>query len=96
MNRVVLQIPMEKTLKSEAEIAAINQGFSSLQEAVRVFIKRLADRKMTVAFEDTIALSPKAIARYNRIDEDLKKGKNIYKAKNIKDLMKQLSENPLP
>lgn len=96
MNRVVLQIPMEKTLRSEAEIAAISQGFSSLQEAIRVFVKRLADRKMTIVFEDTVILSKKAARRYDKIDEDYKNNRNIFEAKNTKDLMKQLSENPLP
>lgn len=96
MNRVVLQIPMEKDLKNEAEIVAIAQGFSSLQEAIRVFLKRFASKKMTITFEDTIVLSKKAQRRYARIDEDLKNNKNIFEAKNTKDLMKQLSENPLP
>lgn len=95
MSRTVLQIPMSKELREEAEKEALQQGFSSLQEAIRIFLKKLASKTIGVTIEDTIRLSPRAIKRYSKIDEDLKKGRNIYKAKDIDDLMRQLHENPL-
>ena len=95
MNRVVLQIPIDKSLRSEAEVAAISQGFSSLQEAVRVFVKRLADKKISVSFEETIQLSPKAIKRYDKMTDDIISGKaKLVEVNSTAELMKHLnSEN---
>lgn len=42
MNRTILQVPLDRTLRKEAEKQALSQGFSSLQEAVRIFLKKLA------------------------------------------------------
>lgn len=91
-----MQIPLNAELRKAAEVEAKAQGFSSLQEAVRVFLKKLSDRTIGLRFEaPTIQLSQKAIKRYNRIDEDIKMGKNVYEARDVKDLMKQLRENPI-
>ena len=94
MNKTVLQVPIDANLRRVAEKTALDEGFSSLQEAIRVFLKKFADRRITVSFEDII-LSEKASSLYSKIDEDLKKGKNIYKAKNVNDLLKKLRENSL-
>lgn len=96
MSRVVLQIPLNAELRKAAEVEAKAQGFSSLQEAVRVFLKKLANKAIGLRFEEpTIQLSQKAIKRYNRIDEDIRKGKNVYEARDVKDLMRQLRENSI-
>lgn len=96
MNRTVLQVPVSADLRKAAEKEALDQGFSSLQEAVRVFMKKLADRAIGLRFEGpTIQLSEKAIRRYSRIDEDVRKGKNVYQARNVKDLMRKLRESPI-
>lgn len=95
MHRAVIQIPVSADLRRKAEIQALKQGFSSLQEALRVFMTKLAAKKINVSFEETIPLSPKAERRYAKIDEDFEKGKNIYKARNVDDLMRQLRENSL-
>lgn len=88
---------MDAALRKEAEREALEQGFSSLQEAVRVFLKKLAHKAIGLRFEEpTIQLSQKAIKRYNLIDEDIKAGRNVYEARDVKDLMRQLHENPLP
>jgi len=43
-------------VKSKAEEAAVEMGFSSLQDAVRLFVRQLADRKINLeldlAYED--------------------------------------------
>ena len=91
-----LQVPMSADLRKAAEAQAREQGFSSLQAAVRVFLKKLADRAIGLKFEEpTIQLSQKAIRRYNKIDEDVAEGKNVYAARDVKDLMRQLRETPL-
>ena len=47
----VLQVPMSKKLREKATLVALSQGYSSLQELVRVFLTLLADGKVRAAFE---------------------------------------------
>jgi antitoxin component of RelBE/YafQ-DinJ toxin-antitoxin module len=90
MNKTILQVPLSKELKITAENVAISQGFSSLQEAVRLFLNKLAQGNLQITFEETTQLSTKAINRYNTMLKDIEKGTDIYEAKNIDELMKQL------
>ena len=94
MSRTILQVPVNGTLRKEAEKQALAQGFSSLQEAVRIFLKKLAQRAIDITFEEekSIQLSSRAIKRYNRILKDIEEGKNIYEAKSVDDLMRQLHD----
>lgn len=92
--RTVLQVPLDINLRRGAEKQALAQGFSSLQEAVRVLLKQLAQGAMRIAFkeEETVRLSPKAARRYDKMIDDIKNGKEkVYKAKNVEDLMLQLN-----
>lgn len=93
--KTVLQVPLNIDLRKEAEKQALAQGFSSLQEAVRIFLKKLARGTIGITFEDeeSVQLSARAIKRYNNISEDFRKGKNVYSAKNVDDLMLQLHEH---
>lgn len=93
--KTVLQVPLSIDLRKEAEKQALEQGFSSLQEAVRVFLKKLSRGVIDVAFndEESVQLSARAIKRYNKISEDFRKGKNVFVAKNVDDLMLQLHED---
>lgn len=93
MTKTILQIPMNIDLRNKAEKEAHEQGFSSLQELVRVFLQRLSLKQLQVTFEEPIYLSEKASKRYEKIDEDFKKGKNIDEAKDVDDLMRQLRED---
>ncbi len=76
MNRIILQIPMEISLRKNAEDAAIKAGFSSVQEVVRVFLNKFASQKVSVTFSDYI-LTSKAENRYRKMINDIKKGRNI-------------------
>lgn len=98
MNRTVLQIPLSKELKLSAEEAALDYGFSSLQEILRVFMKKLVLRTVNLSFkeEKVVHLSKKNEKRYLKMDEDFKKGRNIYTATSVDDLMKQLHEHKIP
>ncbi len=95
MQKTTLQIPMDLRLKIEAEKAALDQGFSSLQEVLRIFMKRFASKKIDISFEEEniIHLSPQAEKRYLKATKDFEEGKNVYSASSIKDLMKQLNGN---
>ncbi len=94
MSMTNLQVPISTDLKKSALEAAREHGFSSLQEAVRVILTKFAKREISLNIgEPTIHLSPKAVKRYNKILDDINKGRNIYSAENTDDLMRQLNEN---
>lgn len=95
MHKVTLQVPMNQQLKIDAEKAAIEQGFSSLQELVRVILSKVAQKKIEVNFEEenVIHLSPKAEKRYLKATKDFEEGRNVYSASSVKELMKQLNGN---
>ena len=92
MSRTVLQIPVSKTLRTQAENAALDYGFSSLQEIVRVFMAKLAKKSIEISFQENIHVSPRAQRRHEKMDEDFACGKNVYFAKTVKALKAQLSE----
>lgn len=90
MQKTILQIPLTRQLKDEAEKAAYEQGFSSLQEILRVFMKKLAGNKISLSINETVYLSEKNEKRYLEITKDFEKDKNVSKASNTDDLIKQL------
>ncbi len=94
MNRTVLQIPLSKELKISAEQAALEYGFSSLQEILRVIMKKLSQKTLDITFreERVVRLSKKNEKRYLQAMEDFKKDRNIYHAKDIDDFLKQLDQ----
>ena len=93
MQRTVLQIPINQQLKNEAEQAAHAQGFSSLQEVIRVFLSKFAANKVEVTIQEPIMLSKKSEKRYLKETLDFEKSKNIRSAKNVDGLMSQLNAN---
>lgn len=92
MQRTILQVPLPKELKISAEKAAEEAGFSSLQEVLRVFMKKFASKKIDLAFEEEVTyLSPEAEKRYTKIMRNIKSGKEkVYTAKDAYDLLEQL------
>ena len=91
MAKTIIQVPVDKPLRDRATAAARAQGFSSLQEAVRLFLAKLAEKRIELTFQETVRLSPKAIKRYNKITRDIEAGRNVFIAKDVDDLMKQLN-----
>lgn len=94
MQRVVLQIPLSKELKISAEQAALEYGFSSLQEILRVIMKKLSQKTLDITFreERVVRLSKKNEKRYLKAMEDFKKDRNVYHAKDVDDFLKQLDQ----
>ena len=91
MQRTVLQVPIDLDLKNEAEQVAQLQGFSSLQEVVRVFLNRFAQKRIGLTFEQSVQLSVNAIKRYNKMTDDIKKGKvKTRKFTDVNSLMTHL------
>lgn len=91
----ILQIPINKNLRDQAASKAAKMGFSSLQEAVRIFLNKIAAGEVNVRFEETVTLSDKNDRRYAKIIDDIKKGKEKMKTfYDVSSLMKYLnSEN---
>ena len=52
MNKTILQVPISKELKDKAEEASAKQGFSSLQESVRIFLAQLSQGNLKISFEN--------------------------------------------
>lgn len=86
---------MSKQLKDDAEKAAFEQGFSSLQEILRIFMKKLANKNIDFSFkeeEEVVQLSKKNAKRYSKILKDIESGKEkVYTAKNVDDFIEQLT-----
>lgn len=93
MNKTILQVPISIDLRKSAEKEALEQGFSSLQEAVRVFLKKLSQKSLSVKYEEkAVRLSAKAIKRYDKMEQDRKNGINWHHAENFEDFFEQLSK----
>ncbi len=92
MSKTIIQIPVEKKLRDQAESEAISQGFSSLQDVMRLFLRQFIDKKVAVGFvEPAVKLSKRAIARYDKMTKDFEEGKNVQTAHSVDELMKQLN-----
>lgn len=78
-----LTIPITQDLKINAENATHEQGFSSLQEIVRVFLTKLAANKVEVTLESIILSDEK---RYLSMTENFDEDKNVYTAQSIGQL----------
>ena len=89
--KTIIQVPVEKKLRDEAEVVANDQGFSSLQDVVRLFLRRFAKREISVVFADEEQLSPRAARRYDKMIRDVESGKvKPQYFSNVKDFMKSL------
>ncbi|MEK7165196.1 MAG: hypothetical protein AAB874_00105 [Patescibacteria group bacterium] len=96
MDTTILQVPLKKTLRDRAFKAATEAGFSSLQEAVRVFLANLSDKVVKISFEHPpVKLSAKAAKRYDRMSKEMDAGKGIAKtfkaSDSIDDIMDWLN-----
>lgn len=92
MDTINLQIPVSKSLKISAQQAAFSLGFSSLQELVRVLLKKISQQTLSISFTEEGVLSPKAEKRYLKMIKDIKTGKNWHKADSVGDFFNQLEK----
>ena len=76
MNTTNLQIPITEELKISAQQVADDMGFSSLQELVRIILKKISTKSIQINFVDEERLSLKAEKRYLKMSEYIKKGIN--------------------
>jgi hypothetical protein len=92
-DRTVLQIPMDMALRKSAEKVALEQGFSSVQEAVRLFLHQLKDNVILFQYSapKTVVLSAKAAKRYDKIIADMNNGNQSGPFETVEELMAQLN-----
>lgn len=95
MYKTILQVPMDKQLKNSAEKVASEQGFSSLQEIVRVFLAQLASNKVSITLQETISLSTVNEDLYSSIIQDFETGKDVYQADNVDLLVSKLNADKI-
>jgi hypothetical protein len=74
---LIFQVPMSRKLRDAARAAAKEQGFSSLQEYVRVMVSKLSTREIGITFDKIIKVSPKTEKRYIEMKRDFDNGKGI-------------------
>ena len=90
--KTIIQVPVEKKLREEFELVALDQGFSSLQEVIRLFMRKFAKGEMSVVFADEEQLSPRAIRRYEKMIRDVESGKvKTKKFTSVEALMDDLN-----
>ncbi len=96
MNKVTLQIPVNKSLKISAEQAALESGFSSLQEALRVFMTQLAKKTITFGFSEGTpdeVLTPRQEAiltkKYEKARKEIERGEGVT-VNSVDEMMKYL------
>jgi len=92
-NKTILQVPIDISLRDQAVAAAEDLGFSSLQETIRVFLKKLASQKISISFEESEKLSPRAEKRYAKMLKDYEEDRNIVQCDTTEDFFKKLNEN---
>lgn len=98
MNKTTLQVPIDSVLKDKATKVAQELGFSSLQEAVRVYLKQLSDKKINISIVrdfGTEYLQPvqemKLQKSKKNAELDIKKG-NYISSQNSKEIMDFLND----
>lgn len=94
-NTSVIQVPVKTALKTEATEVARELGFTSLQELLRVMMTRLVAKQLSVSFVErpAFALSAKNDRRYDKIEADFRKGKNIATFDNVGKALAYLNED---
>ncbi|OGM31360.1 hypothetical protein A2803_02535 [Candidatus Woesebacteria bacterium RIFCSPHIGHO2_01_FULL_44_21] len=95
MTRVIVQVPMDKKLRDSAQVVAEEYGFSSLQEAMRVIMTKLAKKDLDIHIGEKVEyLTPREEAvlekRYKEFLEDEKKG-NLKSYTSVDEMMKDLT-----
>ena len=95
MNKTVLQIPINQDLRISAEKEALSQGFSSLQELVRVFLSKIATHKIEITLQESTMLSGINEKRYLDMTKDFEIGKNTHSSNSVSDLVDKLHEDSI-
>ena len=96
MNTTVLQIPINPTLKKQAQLEAKRLGFSSLQDLLRLMMTQLVEKtiaiKITSTYPDeklTPAQAAIILKKHKIVQEEMARGE-YFTATNAEEMMQQL------
>ena len=93
--RAIIQVPVNPALKKRVEKKAESDGFSSVQQLIRLVLAKYDRGSLEVNIGEQfppVQLSEKAIRRYNKIDRDIASGKIKLKSfDSVDELMKDLA-----
>ena len=93
--RAIIQVPVNPALKKRVEKKAESDGFSSVQQLIRLVLAKYDRGSLEVNIQEQlppVQLSKKAIRRYNKIDRDIASGKIKLKSfDSVDELMKDLA-----
>lgn len=90
----MIQVPVNPQLKKRIEKRAESDGFTSLQQLIRLVLAKYDSGRLEVDVRrvESVQLSPAAIKRYNKMDQDMASGKMKLKSFNsVEELMKDLN-----
>lgn len=92
MDTTTLQVPLSKSLKTEARLIARDYGFSSLSDLIRFLLTKLTRRELVMPMEkETVRMSKRAEKRYGKMMKDFQMGRNVKSFASIEDLTNDLS-----
>ena len=66
--------------------------YTSRSEFLRQLLREVVLRARISFEEEEVELSPAAVKRYNKMIEDIRGGKNVYRAESKEEFLKQLGE----
>ena len=93
MDTTILQVPIEKAFRNDVSKVVEEMGFSSLQDYIRLFLKKTLKGEVGVSIErfPAVKLSAKNAKRYDKMVDDVLSGKEkVKKFDNVDDLFNDL------
>lgn len=88
--KTLLQIPMDKNLRIDAEEVAEEMGFSSLQEVIRLFVSQLAAKNLMVNFIPRVRDEYLTEEQEKVLEKKYKEKSKLYEAKTAEEFMDQI------
>ncbi len=89
--RTILQVPLTSTLKSSATQVAHDQGFSSVQEVVRLLLTQYSQGSLTIKAVENMYISKNNESRYEQMTKDFQEDKHTTSANSVDEILSQLS-----
>lgn len=93
MSTSTIRLQLGETELHQAHKLAKEWGFSSVEEALREFIKRFLSKSGTISSQkiEYITLTKKAQLRYKQMAKDSDENKNIHVARSVDEFLAQLN-----
>lgn len=82
-NTDVIQVRIPSALRAASERRALEEGLSSVQEAIRIFLKGFVEKRVGLGVvtekfpTEEMVLSKRAEERFAKIDDDIKHNRNL-------------------